>query len=39
MVRLAGTSEAEGKGILDGRGYPMFATMDEAVKAAVEVAR
>jgi succinyl-CoA synthetase beta subunit len=39
MVRLAGTSEAEGKGILDGRGYPLFATMDEAVKAAVEVAR
>ena len=39
MVRLAGTNEAEGKKILDGRGYPMFATMDEAVKAAVEAAK
>jgi succinyl-CoA synthetase beta subunit len=39
MVRLAGTNEAEGKKILDGRGYLMFATMDEAVKAAVEAVR
>ncbi|MBS1194840.1 MAG: succinyl-CoA synthetase (ADP-forming) beta subunit [Methanomicrobia archaeon] len=39
MVRLAGTNEAEGKKILDGRGYPMYVTIDEAVKAAVEAAR
>jgi succinyl-CoA synthetase beta subunit len=39
MVRLAGTNEDEGRRILASRSYTMFETMDEAVKAAVEVVR
>ncbi|QYZ80095.1 ADP-forming succinate--CoA ligase subunit beta [Methanofollis formosanus] len=37
IVRLAGTNEKEGKEILAGHGYQMLGSMDEAVKAAVEV--
>jgi succinyl-CoA synthetase beta subunit len=36
MVRLAGVNEGEGRRLLASRDYPMFETMDEAVKAAVE---
>jgi succinyl-CoA synthetase beta subunit len=39
MVRLAGTNEEEGRRLLAGRGYTMFETMDEAVKASVEATR
>ncbi|NYT06751.1 MAG: succinate--CoA ligase subunit beta [Methanomicrobiales archaeon] len=36
IVRLAGTNEEEGRKILDGRGYRMLDSMEEAVRAAVE---
>ncbi|NYT16977.1 MAG: ADP-forming succinate--CoA ligase subunit beta [Methanomicrobiales archaeon] len=36
IVRLAGTNEEEGRKILDGRGYRMLDSMEEAVQAAVE---
>jgi succinyl-CoA synthetase beta subunit len=39
IVRLAGTNEAEGKALLAERGYRMPDSMEEAVKAAVEVAK
>jgi succinyl-CoA synthetase beta subunit len=39
MVRLAGVNEDEGRALLAGKGYTMFATMDEAVLAAVEATR
>jgi succinyl-CoA synthetase beta subunit len=39
IVRLAGTNEEEGKRILDTHGYMMLGTMEEAVIAAVEVAK
>jgi succinyl-CoA synthetase beta subunit len=39
MVRLAGVNEEEGRMLLAGKGYTMFQTMDEAVKAAVEATR
>jgi succinyl-CoA synthetase beta subunit len=39
MVRLAGVNEDEGRALLAGKGYTMFQTMDEAVKAAVEATR
>ncbi|HUK92761.1 MAG TPA: succinate-CoA ligase subunit beta [Methanomicrobiales archaeon] len=39
MVRLAGTNEEEGRRLLASRGYTMFETMDEAVRAAVEAIR
>ncbi|MDD1679278.1 MAG: succinyl-CoA synthetase subunit beta, partial [Methanomicrobiales archaeon] len=38
VVRMAGTNEEEGKRILREHGYEMYDTMDQAVKAAVEVA-
>ncbi|MDO5844812.1 MAG: ADP-forming succinate--CoA ligase subunit beta [Methanocorpusculum sp.] len=37
IVRIAGTNEAEGKVLLEAKGYKMTKTMDEAIKAAVEV--
>lgn len=37
IVRLAGTNEEEGKKILFDHGYRMLDTMEDAVKAAVEV--
>jgi succinyl-CoA synthetase beta subunit len=37
IVRLAGTNEAEGKALLAERGYRMMDSMEEAVRAAVEV--
>jgi succinyl-CoA synthetase beta subunit len=39
IVRLAGTNEAEGKALLADRGYRMLDSMEEAVSAAVEVAK
>jgi succinyl-CoA synthetase beta subunit len=39
IVRLAGTNEAEGRKILDGCGYRMMESMEQAVKAAVEAVR
>ena len=38
IVRLAGTNEAEGKLILEEKGYTMLDTMDQAIRTAVEVA-
>lgn len=38
IVRLAGTNEAEGRRLLEEKGYPMLDTMDQAIRAAVEVA-
>jgi len=38
IVRLAGTNEAEGRKILAEHGYKMLDTMEDAVKAAVEMA-
>jgi succinyl-CoA synthetase beta subunit len=38
IVRLAGTNEAEGKALLAETGYRMLDSMEEAVRAAVEVA-
>ncbi len=38
IVRLAGTNEQEGKAILDGGGYVMVDTMEDAVRTAVEMA-
>jgi succinyl-CoA synthetase beta subunit len=37
--RLVGTNEAEGKAILEKAGIPVFSTMDDAVRQAVEAAR
>jgi succinyl-CoA synthetase beta subunit len=39
IVRLAGTNEEEGRRILQEQGYRMLDTMEEAVMAAMEVAR
>ncbi|MCU0631822.1 MAG: acetate--CoA ligase family protein [Methanolinea sp.] len=39
IVRLAGTNEAEGRQILDGSGYRMMESMEQAVKAAVEAVK
>lgn len=39
IVRIAGTNEAEGRTILEKNGYEMYDTMDEAIRAAVEVCR
>jgi len=39
IVRLAGTNEAEGRQILNGSGYRMMDSMEQAVKAAVEAVR
>lgn len=39
IVRLAGTNEEEGRTMLNAHGYRMLDTMEEAVAAAVEVAR
>ncbi|MDD1729535.1 MAG: acetate--CoA ligase family protein [Methanospirillum sp.] len=39
IVRLAGTNEEEGRSMLNKHGYRMLDTMEEAVAAAVEVAR
>ena len=38
IVRLAGTNEAEGRKLLEEKGYRMLDTMDQAIRAAVEVA-
>ncbi len=38
IVRLAGTNEAEGRRLLEEKGYRMLDTMDQAIRAAVEVA-
>jgi succinyl-CoA synthetase beta subunit len=35
IVRLAGTNEAEGRALLEGAGYMMLDTMEDAVAAAV----
>lgn len=37
IVRMAGTNEEEGRRLLNGCGYRMFESMDEAVQAAMEV--
>ena len=39
IVRIAGTNEAEGKRLLEENNYLMLPTMDEAIRAAVEVCR
>jgi len=39
IVRLAGTNEAEGRGLLAEKGYQMPDTMEQVVKAAVEMTR
>lgn len=39
IVRLAGTNEEEGRNILNGSGYRMLPSMEEAVRAAVEAVR
>lgn len=39
VLRLAGTNEEEGRRILASEGYRMYETMEQAVRAAVEVAR
>ncbi|MCP1663209.1 MAG: succinyl-CoA synthetase subunit beta [Methanocalculus sp. MSAO_Arc1] len=38
IVRLAGTNEAEGRALLEGAGYRMLDTMEEAVASAVQEA-
>ncbi|MCQ2377513.1 MAG: succinyl-CoA synthetase subunit beta, partial [Methanocorpusculum sp.] len=38
-VRIAGTNEAEGAKLLAEHNYKMLKTMDEAIRAAVEVCR
>ena len=38
IVRMAGTNEAEGRQLLGEHGYRMLESMDEAVRAAMEVA-
>jgi len=38
IVRLAGTNETEGRALLEGAGYMMLDTMEEAVRAAVSEA-
>ena len=35
MLRLAGTNEEEGKALLEGRGYGMYQSMEDATLAAV----
>jgi succinyl-CoA synthetase beta subunit len=35
ILRLAGTNEAEGRAILDGRGYAMYQSMESAIQAAI----
>jgi len=35
IIRLAGTNEAEGRAILDGRGYVMCQSMESAIQAAI----
>ena len=39
IVRIAGTNEAEGRALLEERGYQMIDVMDEAIRTAVEEAR
>lgn len=39
IVRIAGTNEAEGRRLLEEKDYSMYQTMDEAIRAAVEVAQ
>ena len=39
IVRMAGTNEAEGRVLLESRNYTMLTTMDEAIRAAVEVSQ
>ncbi len=39
IVRIAGTNEEEGKRLLEENNYQMLPTMDEAIRAAVEVCR
>ena len=39
IVRLAGTNEAEGRKLLSDKGYLMPDTMEQVVKAAVEMTR
>ena len=39
IVRIAGTNEEEGKRLLEENNYLMLPTMDEAIRAAVEVCR
>jgi succinyl-CoA synthetase beta subunit len=39
IVRLAGTNEAQGRELLAEKGYRMLDTMEQVVKAAVEVTR
>lgn len=39
IVRLAGTNEAEGRKLLEEKGYVMLDTMDQVIRAAVEVAK
>lgn len=39
IVRMAGTDEEKGRALLDEKGYKMTKTMDEAIKAAVEVCK
>ena len=39
IVRLAGTNEAEGRKLLSDKGYQMPDTMEQVVKAAVEMTR
>jgi succinyl-CoA synthetase beta subunit len=39
IVRIAGTNEAEGKRLLEENNYLMLPTMNEAIRAAVEVCR
>ncbi|HJJ80736.1 MAG TPA: ADP-forming succinate--CoA ligase subunit beta [Methanocorpusculum sp.] len=39
IIRIAGTNEAEGKRLLEENNYLMLPTMDEAIRAAVEVCR
>jgi len=39
IVRMAGTNEEEGKKLLNEHNYTMLKTMDEAIRAAVEVCR
>ena len=39
IVRLAGTNEAEGRKLLSEKGYLMPDTMEQVVKAAVEMTR
>jgi succinyl-CoA synthetase beta subunit len=39
VVRLVGTNEEVGKGILDEAGIPVLESMEEAAKRAVEIAK